>query len=280
MEAKSYEQHQLVYRREPLLTAAEEIELSRLIQAGMAPNATQLEQRRGIRAKQRMIRANMRWVIALAHALMRNYRPVSLTLDDLIQEGAIGLNRAAELFDHTRGYKFSTYSHAWIKQSLRRAIGYQDRIIRLPVNIQEEMYRFKRTNEVHGASMSTDELLEAANVSRKSFELAAVSNTVVSSNVRAKNHERSEIGELLIAETEPSYLEEMGWDGDTINQLLLVLEHRERQVICWLYGLNGQQVHFMPAVAMKLGVSRERVAQLRDRAHRKLRNHVHKMNQK
>lgn len=274
MEAKSYEQHQLVYRREPLLTAAEEIELSRLIQAGMAPNATQLEQKRGIRAKQRMVRANMRWVITLAHALMRKHRPVSLTLDDLIQEGAIGLNRAAELFDHTRGYKFSTYSYAWIKQSLRRAIGFQDRMIRLPIHIQEEMYRFMRTSEVHGTSMSTDELLEAANVSRRSFELAAVSNTLVSSNVRAKNNEGSELGELAITETEPSYMEEMGWNGDAINKLLLVLDDRERQVICWLYGLNGQGIHVISAVAMKLGVSRERVSQLRDRAHRKLRNHV------
>lgn len=274
MEAKSYEQHQLVYRREPLLTAAEEIELSRLIQAGMAPNATQLEQKRGIRAKQRMVRANMRWVITLAHGLMRKHRPVSLTLDDLIQEGAIGLNRAAELFDHTRGYKFSTYSHAWIKQSLRRAIGFQDRMIRLPIHIQEEMYRFMRTSEVHGTSMSTDELLEAASVPRKSLELAAISSTLVSSNVRAKNNEGCEIGELVSIENEPTYLEEMGWDADTINKLLLVLEDRERQVICWLYGLNGQPIHAIPAVGRKLGISRERVSQLRDRAHRKLRNHV------
>jgi len=278
MKTRSYQEHELVYKKEPLLTAAEEIELSKLIRAGMAPDATQLEQKRGIRAKQRMVRANMRWVITLAHGLMRKHRPVSLTLDDLIQEGAIGLNRAAELFDHTRGYKFSTYSHAWIKQSLRRAIGFQDRMIRLPIHIQEEMYRFMRTSEVHGTSMSTDELLEAASVPRKSLELAAISNTLVSSNVRARNNEGCEIGELVSIENEPTYLEEMGWDADTINKLLLVLEDRERQVICWLYGLNGQPIHAIPAVATKLSISRERVSQLRDRAHRKLRNHVRMAN--
>jgi RNA polymerase primary sigma factor len=263
----------LSYKKEPLLTPAEEIELSKLIKAGMASDATRLDQKRGERAKARIIRANMRFVITLANTTLRKHRCNSLTIDDLIQEGVFGLNRAAELFDHTRGYKFSTYCYAWVNQSLRRAIGFQDRIIRLPIHVQEELYRFKRASEVHGATMNLRQIMEAANVTSASLELGAISDSLVSSNVRAHN-DGDELIDLVSTKQDPSFMEEIGWDQHDINIMLSKLDEKERKIICWYYGLNGTPEMGIARIAQQLKVCRKTASQMRDKAHEKLRDVV------
>lgn len=109
--------------RVPLLTAAEEIELGRLVQAALLPGATPAQLRSGRRAKERIISANLRLVAKLAMKMAPRIKPLSgISVEDLLQEGVLGLNRAAELFDPEKGYKFSTYSYWWVRQSMGRAL--------------------------------------------------------------------------------------------------------------------------------------------------------------
>ena len=267
----------LPYNREPLLTAAEEIELAKAIQIGQAEDATPLQKRRGERAKRRMIRANMRLVMVVAHKLWRTHKCTSLTVDDLVQEGTFGLKRAAELFDPTRGYKFSTYAYGWINQALKRAMSCQDRVIRLPLHVQDQISRFRRVSREMGPSANPADIAEAANAKPETLQLAATSIGLISLNQLRKDvYKGIEIGDSVAAPDETTYFEEIGWDEDDIRyRLLPVLNETERQVICWVFGLNDGSEKSLAFAAKQLNVSRQTVNTIKRRAINKLKLVAH-----
>jgi RNA polymerase sigma factor (sigma-70 family) len=263
----------LPYNREPLLTPKEEIELARSIQISQSADATPLQIKRGDRAKRRMIKANMRLVMVIAHKLWRTHKCSSMTIDDLVQEGTFGLKRAAELFDPTRGYKFSTYAYGWINQALKRAMSCQDRGIRLPLHVQYEISRYRRASRTLGPSASMAEIVEVACVNPKTLVLANSSIGLISLNQLQRDIDAGiEIGEVVASEEDPSFLEEVGWDIEDIRaKLLPILDENERKVICWTYGLNGEAEKTLTFMAEQLKVSRQTIVATRHRALKKLR---------
>jgi RNA polymerase sigma factor (sigma-70 family) len=262
------------YNREPLLTAKEEIELARSIQIGQSPDATPLQIKRGDRAKRRMIKANMRLVMVIAHKLWRTHKCSSMTVDDLVQEGTFGLKRAAELFDPTRGYKFSTYAYGWINQALKRAMSCQDRGIRLPLHVQYEVSRYRRASRTLGPSASTAEIVELACVNPKTLVLANSSIGLISLNQLQRDTDGGiEIGDGIATQDDPSFLEELGWNIEDIRaKLLPTLDENERKVICWTYGLNGESEKTLTYMAEQLKVSRQTIVTTKQRALKKLRS--------
>lgn len=266
--------NELPYKRQPLLTAKEEIELARLIKIGAMDDATILQKKRGERAKNRMINGNMRLVMVVAHKIWRTHKCQSMTVDDLVQEGAFGLRRAAELFDPARGYKFSTYAYGWINQALRRAVAQQDREIRLPLHVHDATYKFRRTREIHGATKTIEEVIEISGVNRGYLTSAAVSDGLISYNSKYQfsDSSQNELIDLLSSTDDPTYMDEVGWNLDDINRKLLpVLNETEQKVIIMNYGLNGHKKLALTAIAQELKISRDSITQTRNRAMNKLR---------
>ena len=172
--------------RYPLLTAAEEVELAKKIERGDAS------------AKQRMINSNLRLVVSIA----KRYQGHGVAFGDLIQEGAIGLNRAVEKFDWRRGFKFSTYATWWIRQSVQRAVANHAHTIRVPVHVVERRQKLMRATRLLEAELgrdpTTDELAEATGIPpRHVLEALGAARTALSLNQRTGAEEESELGELL-----------------------------------------------------------------------------------
>lgn len=259
--------------REPLLTAEEELLLARAIQTGARPDATDRERRKAQRAKQRMVRANMRLGVNLA--LKVYSRCKSMEFSDLVQETAFGLTRAAEKFDPSRGYKFSTYAYSWIKQSLARSILNQDRMIRIPICTSDGMYRFARITEQaarEGCPVSTEQAVHDANIARHLFDAAVMASGVASLNQVQASEGDAELGELLPAPTpEPEYGLEIGLERDSLLSLVESLPGQQGAILKALYGLNGQEPMPQHEIGRRLGVTRSAVSEVKQRAERNLR---------
>lgn len=281
--------------RIPLLTPAEEIELGNQVQEMMrltedgtlAPDHDSFSShdrrmiRVGKRAKERMMKANLRLVVSVA----KKYQGKGLELLDLIQEGSLGLERAVEKFDPTRGYKFSTYAFWWIRQSMTRAIACQSRTIRLPVHLSERLTTIRKVSldlaHKLGAMPSRVEIAEAMDIPLDELDALLRQALTTSSLDAPVNGEegRSFLGDL-IADTsydEPLDKVEQSIHHEQLGRWLSHLSEQEQYVLGLRFGLNGNERHTLAEIGRLMEVSRERVRQVELKALRKLRNLTRRM---
>ena len=277
--------------RVPLLTPAEEIELGnqvqtmmRLVEEDRGENYTDHDKKRirvGRRAKDRMMKANLRLVVSVA----KKYQGKGLELLDLIQEGSLGLERAVEKFDPTRGYKFSTYAFWWIRQSMTRAIACQARTIRLPVHLSERLTAIRKVSldlaHKLGAMPSRREIAEAMAMPLDELDSLLRQALTTSSLDAPVNGEegRSFLGDLIADNThaEPLDQVERGIHQEQLGRWLTHLTDQERQVLELRFGLEGEERHTLAEIGRMLDVSRERVRQVELKALRKLRHLTRRM---
>ena len=276
--------------RIPLLTPAEEIELGNQVQAMIAlteAGSREFEygelttaQRRllriGRRAKERMMKANLRLVVSGA----KKYQGKGLELLDLIQEGSLGLERAVEKFDPTRGYKFSTYAFWWIRQSMTRAIACQSRTIRLPVHLSERLTTIRKVSldlaHKLGAMPSRVEIAEAMDIPLDELDSLLRQALTTSSLDAPVNGEegRSFLGDLIADSSldEPLDIVEQRIHHEQLGRWLSHLSEQEQHVLRMRFGLEGNERHTLAEIGRLMEVSRERVRQVELKALRKLRN--------
>ncbi|TDD47835.1 sigma-70 family RNA polymerase sigma factor [Nonomuraea terrae] len=270
--------------RTPLLTAADEVDLARRIEAGLyarhlidrGEGTPELEAlvRDGRRAKDLLIRANLRLVVAAA----RRFSHRGLPLLDLIQEGNLGLIRAVEKFDYRRGYKFSTYGMWWIRQAIERGIHDKARTVRLPVHLGEELSRLLRIERRLAADLGrppTDaELGTAAERSpARVAVLRRLAQDVVSLDIPVGENGDGRIGDM-IADDDGLQVHEVAERrllGEELRRLLTELPPREAYVIRLRYGLAGREAESYAQIAARLGLTRERIRQLEKQGLRRLK---------
>ena len=281
--------------RVPLLTPAEEIELGNQVQTmmGLTEDGTKDEknseftshQRRlirlGRRAKERMMKANLRLVVSVA----KKYQGKGLELLDLVQEGSLGLERAVEKFDPTRGYKFSTYAFWWIRQSMTRAIACQSRTIRLPVHLSERLATIRKVSldlaHKLGAMPNRVEIAEAMQIEVEELD-SILRQALTTSSLDAPvngDEGRSFLGDLIADSSleEPLDKVEQRIHQEQLGRWLSHLSEQEQHVIRLRFGLEGNERHTLAEIGRLLQVSRERVRQVELKALRKLRNLTRKL---
>jgi RNA polymerase primary sigma factor len=243
-------------RRHPLLNRQDEIELALRIERG------------DLGAKERLVNANLRLVVSNA----RKYEGSELPLLDLIQEGILGLIRAAEKFDHRKGFKFSTYATFWIKESIQRAIANRARPIRLPVHIGQRERRIERARGELTAKLgrdpTEDELAAAAELDVSTVrETGAVSRVVTSLDRPVGDEDATPFGSLLASdEPGPDEQVEAVARQEALRRALMRLPERERTVLKLRYGIGGDEPTPLREAGRQLGISSEAVRQLERRA--------------
>ena len=273
--------------RIPLLTPSEEIELGHHIQAmkelldinevSLTPKQLRCI-RMGKRARDRMMAANLRLVVSIA----KKYQNNGLDLLDLIQEGSLGLSRAVDKFDPCLGYKFSTYSYWWIRQSINRALDNYSRMIRLPSHTTEKLFKMRKImselSHRYGRLPDSAELALAMGIEPKDLEALIVQNSPCCSlDARVRGDENcSTLGDLIpnpIGD-DPMQNLDLSLQKERLRGLISQLAERHQQILYLRFGLGGDEPLTLAEIGRQLNVSRERVRQLELKALSNLRSMV------
>ena len=275
--------------RVPLLTAAEEVSLAKRMERGELAQQRidegvedQVEQERllweirdGERAQEHLIKANSRLVVSVA----KKYVGRGVPFLDLIQEGNIGLIRAVNKFDYTRGYKFSTYATWWIRQAVTRAIADQGRTIRVPVHMYEQINRLTRTSrqlvQELGRDPTTEEIAEALDVPAKKVEqIIRVSQRPLSLEMPVGEEEDSYLGDFIEDEDAQSPTDAASQQllREVIDEIFASLTPREVRILQLRFGLVDGYSYTLEEVGRKFGVTRERIRQIEAQALGRLRH--------
>ena len=255
--------------RQPLVTIEEEIELAQAIRKG-GPE--------GEKAKERLVTANLRFVVSVA----KQYQHQGLTLTDLIDEGNIGLVKAAEKFDETRGFKFISYAVWWIRQSILQAIAEQSRIVRLPLNqsgalskINQEINRFE---QIHQRRPSVSELAELTQIDEAKIEQTAKADSHhMSIDAPFGEDDDNSMADLLSSGDDSRTDKQVDYESltsDLENVLRNVLKDRELKIVRECFGI-GCQERGLEEIGAEMGLTRERVRQIREKSITKLHESGH-----
>jgi RNA polymerase primary sigma factor len=238
--------------RHQLLTAAQEVELAKRIERG------------DMQAKQQMIQSNLRLVVSIA----KNYRNQGLPFLDLIQEGTLGLIRAVEKFDWRRGFKFSTYATWWIRQAVARALADKARTIRMPVHIVERLQKMNRAERTLWTQLGREPTLaeiaeEASLPLQQALEVRAAARASTSLDQPVGDTEDAVFGDFVAGEGPlPEEQVELSLRSQALQEALLALTERERQVLVLRYGLTDSEPKTLEEIGRRLGLTRERVRQI------------------
>ena len=256
-----------IYMREmgqfSMLSADEEIKLANRIAEGDQS------------AKNELVEANLRLVVSLA----RHYQGCGLSYQDLIQEGNIGLIKAAEKFDVSKGFRFSTYASWWIKQALSRAIADQSRTIRIPVHMTENINKFKKTERELLSQLNGEpkikEIADAMGISEKQAkEIQSYIVEPTSLDIQVGDDDDTTIGSFIedthFVNPESAYIKES--NGDVVNAVLDTLSDREANILRLRFGIGGKKAMTLEEVGKEYGLTRERIRQIEAKALRKLRH--------
>ncbi len=276
--------------RVPLLTAPQEVDLAQRMERGkaardlMAEDLTLNEDRKermtlysddGMAAREHLINANSRLVISVA----KKYIGRGVPFLDLIQEGNIGLIRAAKKFDWRRGHKFSTYATWWIRQAVTRAIADQGRTIRVPVHMGDQINRLLRANHQLTQELGRDptvaELAENLNVTvRKAEQMIQVARRPISLETPTDDEEESVLGDFIPDDDSPAPAELVTSQvlREQLQEILDALPPREVRILQLRYGLLDGEMYTLEEVGKRLGVTRERVRQIESQALSRLRH--------
>lgn len=251
--------------RAPMVSIEEEIELAQAIKKGG---------RAGERAKNKLVEANLRFVVSVA----KQYQHQGLTLTDLIDEGNIGLIKAAERFDETRGFKFISYAVWWIRQSILQAIAEQSRIVRLPLNqvgslnkVNHEINKFEQENL---RRPSVEEIADRTGVDEEKISQSmAASGHHVSIDAPFGDDDDNAMVDVMSSGDDSRTDKQVDYDSMAmeLKQVLgQVLKERERQIVCACFGI-GEPEKGLEEIGDKMGLTRERVRQIREKSISKLR---------
>jgi RNA polymerase primary sigma factor len=279
--------------RVPLLTAQEEVDLAKRIERGReareklasanvsAKKRSELQHaiEDGWAAREHLITANSRLVISVA----KKYMGRGVPFLDLIQEGNIGLIRAAKKFDYRRGHKFSTYATWWIRQAVTRAIADQGRTIRVPVHMGDQINKMLRIShqltQRFGRDPSTEELAAELDVTPKKVEnMIQVARRPLSLETPTDEEEDSMLGDFIPDEESPAPVEKVTQNllREHLQDVLNALPPREVRILQLRYGLLDGQSYTLEEVGKKMGVTRERVRQIEAQALSRLRHPSHR----
>ena len=263
-ESESLEKYLQEIGREELLSSDEEVELAQLIRKGDR------------KALDRLTKANLRFVVSVA----KQYQNQGMSLADLINEGNLGLIKAAEKFDETRGFKFISYAVWWIRQSILQAIAEQSRIVRLPLNqvgsvnkINRILNKFEQENE---RRPSVEEISEQTDLPEdKIDEAMMVSSRHVSMDAPFVDGEDNSLLDIMVNNDSPMADRELVQESlrAEINNALQILNDRERNIVKAFYGI-GQPEMTLEEIGAKYGLTRERVRQIKEKAIRRLRTNT------